>query len=156
VSSPAKKRTIDTAAEAEHAIENLNLIMNRLIETIEEETAYIRKGRLRDALALEPQKHDLSLRYAAESGRVQAAQKTIAASLPQALEALRQRHAAFQAVLQTNLTVIATAHAVSEGIIRGVSGELARRQVPSTYGVSGRANAPGPRTAPPIAISRTL
>jgi hypothetical protein len=52
--------------------------------------------------------------------------------------------------------VLATAHAVSEGIIRGVSGEMARRQTPSTYGASGRTNTPGPKTAPPIAISRTL
>jgi hypothetical protein len=116
----------------------------------------MRKGRLREALTLEVEKQDLSARYAAESARVKAAQATIARSLPRALETLRQRHAAFQAVLQTNLTVIATAHAVSEGIIRGVSGELARQQTPSTYGASGRANAPRPKTTPPIALSRTI
>ncbi len=69
---------------------------------------------------------------------------------------MRERHAAFQALLQTNMTVLATAHAVSEGIIRGVSGELARRQTPSTYGAGGRANAPGPKAAQPLAVSRSL
>ena len=69
---------------------------------------------------------------------------------------MRERHAAFQALLQTNLTVLATAHAVSEGIIRGVSGELARKQAPSTYGATGRANAPSAKASQPLAISRTL
>ena len=69
---------------------------------------------------------------------------------------LRESHAAFQSLLQTNLTVLATAHAVSEGIIRGVSGELARKQSPSTYGASGRSNAPGAKASQPLALSRTL
>ena len=64
---------------------------------------------------------------------------------------------AFRSLLQTNLTVLATAHAVSEGIIRGVSGELARKQAPSTYGANGRANQPSRRKASqPLAISRSL
>ena len=69
---------------------------------------------------------------------------------------MRKRHDAFRALLQTNLTVLATAHAVSEGIIRGVSGELARKQAPSTYGASGRTNTPGPKASQPLAVSRTL
>ena len=59
-------------------------------------------------------------------------------------------------LLQMNLTVLATAHAVSEGIIRGVSGELARTRAPQTYGASGRANAPDPRASQPLALSRKL
>ena len=69
---------------------------------------------------------------------------------------LIRRHDSFRALLQINLTVLATAHAVSEGIVRGVSGELARKASPQTYGASGRANAPDPRTAPPLAVSRML
>jgi hypothetical protein len=52
--------------------------------------------------------------------------------------------------------VLATAHAVSEGIVRGVSGELARKSSPQTYGASGRANTPDPRAAQPLALSRML
>jgi len=156
VSTPAPDPEIGTAAEAERAIASLNTIMDRLIETVEQETAHMRGGRLRDALALDAQKQELAARYAAETTRVKLAQETIATSLPQALEALRTRHAAFQSLLQTNLTVIATAHAVSEGIIRGVSGELARCQTPSTYGASGRANGPSARAGQPLAISRSL
>ena len=147
---------ISTAAEAERAVAALNTIMDSLIETVEEETAHMRKGRLREAVALEPRKTELAQRYVAETARINAAKPAIAKSLPQALATLRERHAAFQNLLQTNLTVIATAHAVSEGIIRGVSGEITRRQAPSTYGASGRASAPAPRTSPPLAVSRSL
>lgn len=147
---------VSSAAEVMRIIDGLNAIMDSLTQTIEQETAHMRKGRLHDAMALAPQKHDLAARYSVESGRVKAAQDTIVKSLPHALKALRERHTAFQDLLQINLRVVATAHAVSEGIIRGVSGELARRQAPSTYGAKGRTIAPGPRAGQPLAISRTL
>ena len=156
MTSPAPAQAIGTAAEAERVIDSLNAIMDRLVETVEQETAHMRKGRLSEALALEAQKQELAARYATESGRVRVSQTMIAKSLPQALAQLRDRHEAFQSLLQTNLTVIATAHAVSEGIIRGVSGELARKQAPSTYGAGGRPNAPSPRAGQPLAVSRTL
>ena len=75
---------------------------------------------------------------------------------PQAMPDLLRRHSEFRALIQTNLTVLATAHAVSEGIVRGVSGELARKASPQTYGESGRTTAPDPRSAPPLAVSRVL
>jgi hypothetical protein len=150
------QRIIASAAEAEHAVASLNGIIDRLEQTLAEETARLAAGRLRDALALEPTKAELARRFTAESERVRAARRLIAGVLPQALEALRARHLAFQSVLQKNLTVLATAHAVSDGIIRGVSGELARRRAPSTYGASGRANGPSPRAGQPLALSRTL
>jgi hypothetical protein len=158
VSTPSSSVTVPiaSAGEAEHAIANLNKIMDRLIDIVEEETARLRAGRLRDADELDEAKVELARAYAAESERVKSAKDIIAKSLPEALDALRQRHDAFQALLQKNLTVLATAHAVSEGIIRGVSGELARKQAPSTYGASGRANAPSSKASPPLAISRTL
>jgi hypothetical protein len=147
---------ITNVNEAERAIANLNTIMDRLTVTVEQETERVRAGRLRDAVALDEAKVELARAYAAESERVKAARDIIAPALPEALERLRQRHDAFRALLQKNLTVLATAHAVSEGIIRGVSGELARKQTPSTYGASGRANAPGSKASQPLALSRTL
>jgi hypothetical protein len=147
---------IASVGEAERVIANLNTIMDRLMETVEEETVRVRAGRLADAAELAEGKADLGRRYAVESDRVQAAGDLIARSLPDALDALRKRHVAFQALLQVNLTVLATAHAVSEGIIRGVSGELARKRVPSTYGATGRVNAPSAKASQPLAISRTL
>ena len=130
--------------------------MDSLVQTMEEETARVRAGRIRDAVQMESTKSDLARRYAAESERVMMAKDMIGRALPAALDGLRKRHEAFQALLKKNLTVLATAHAVAEGIIRGVSGELARKQGPSTYGATGRANMPKPMSSPPIAVSRSL
>jgi hypothetical protein len=152
---PAEK-PIASVGEAEQVIANLNAVIDRLVETLTEEIARVRAGRLRDAAALAEEKAELGRRYVMESDRVMAARELIARKLPDALEALRARHAAFQTLLQTNLTVLATAHAVSEGIIRGVSDELARKRAPSTYGASGRANVPGAKASQPLAVSRTL
>ena len=59
-------------------------------------------------------------------------------------------------MLQINLTVLATAHAVSESIVRGVNSEMQRRNMPNTYTANGRRAAPGPRHLTPIAVSRSL
>jgi hypothetical protein len=152
----APDTAIANVAEAEAAIANLNIVLDRLMETVEEETARVRAGDLREAAGMAEVKAELSRGYAVESQRVMAARVLIARVLPDAFDALRKRNAAFQVLLQTNLTVLATAHAVSEGIIRGVAGELARKRTPSTYGASGRANAPDAKTSQPLAISRTL
>ena len=154
--SAAPEKPIVSAGEAERAIANLNKIMDRLVETVEEETSRVRAGKLRDAVELEGPKRELSLLFAAETQRVKAAKAIIAQSLPEALDKLRRRHDAFQSLLQTNLTVLATAHAVSEGIIRGVSGELARKAAPSTYGADGRANLPSSKTSQPMSVCRSL
>jgi hypothetical protein len=147
---------IGSAAEAETAIAELHAIMVRLADTLRAETAHLRKGHLREAIALESGKQELARDYASRAARFKAAGPLIARMLPQLVELLRRRHAELQQLLQLNMTVLATAHAVSEGIIRGVSGELAKSRTPSTYGATGRANAPNPRAGPPLALSRTL
>ena len=148
--------SITSVGEAERAIANLHKIMDRLVETVTEETATVRSGKLRDASDFDEAKVELARLYAAETDRVKAARPIIAQSLPEALELLRQRHTAFQALLQTNLTVLATAHAVSEGIIRGVSGELTRKATPTTYGARGQANTPSSKASQPLAFNKSL
>jgi hypothetical protein len=59
-------------------------------------------------------------------------------------------------VLQKNMIVLATSHAVSEGIVRRLSGDLARKAAPQVYGASGRTIAPNPKHGKPLAISRVL
>ena len=156
MSTPSTENPIANTGEAERVIENLNAITDLLEETIKEETAHVRAGRLREAAKLGEAKADISRRYTVESMRIIAARELIARSLPDAYAALRERHGAFQALLQTNMIVLATAHAVSEGIIRGVSGELARKRAPSTYGPTGRTNAPSAKASQPLAIYRSL
>jgi hypothetical protein len=148
--------TQPAAGDSEDAIAALDAAMDRLAAVIEEETECARKGRLRETFALEARKTQLARDYGAAAARVKAARPAVAQRDPQAIERLRQRHESLQALLQKNLTVLATAHAVAEGIVRGVSAELTRRRTPSTYGASGRANAPNPRASQPIAVSRAI
>lgn len=154
--SPQNQPPIKNAGDAERAIANLNTIMDRLVEMVQQETARARAGKLRDVTELDEAKLELARHYFAETERVKAAKSVVAQSLPESLDRLRARHDAFQAVLQTNLTVLATAHAVAEGIIRGVSSELARKHAPSTYGATGRANTPGSKTSQPMSVCRSL
>jgi hypothetical protein len=152
----APKTPIGSAGEAEREIAGLHAIMQRLGEALQTETAHLRAGRLREAVALEAEKQELAHTYAAAAARIKAAGPLIARALPHLVEPLRRRHTELQELLRLNMTVLATAHAVSEGIIRGVSGELAKSRTPSTYGATGRANAPNPRAGQPLAVSRTL
>jgi len=149
-------RPIESVGEAEKVISHLEGIMDSLLATLEEETAFVRAGRLHEAMALEEAKAEYARAYVADSDRIKLSRTFLCQALPDALASLRQRHDNFHALLQINLTVLATAHAVSEGIIRGVSGELARKRAPQTYGASGRANLPGPKVGQPLAVSRVL
>ncbi len=144
--------TVEANKLATHYIE----VMDALVDVIEQETALVRAGRLSDATALEPTKTELARLYIADTLRLRANQAQLAQVAPQAMPDVIRHHNNFRALLQINLTVLATAHAVSEGIVRGVSGELTRKAAPQTYGASGRANAPGPRAATPLAVSRVL
>jgi hypothetical protein len=156
MNSPNTRSAGDGVAEAERTVASLEKVMDQLEQTLAEETARVRAGRLRDAMDLDMAKIESARLYLLESERVKAAKDVIARSAPGLLARLRKRHDSLQNLMRTNLTVLATAHAVSEGIIRGVSGELARKQAPSTYGASGRAQAPSTKVSPPLAISRSL
>lgn len=147
---------IASAAEGERLVSRLCGTVDALLAVLDEESALVRAGKLRAASAVAPNKSDLARTYAADAAQVKANVAFLAAHLRRQFEQLRARQETFRAHLQTNLTVLATAHAVSEGLIRGVAGEMTRKSAPQTYGVSGRANPPGRSAAQPIAISRTL
>jgi len=153
---PAPPRPIGTSAEAQQVIGHLSDVMDALLGVVEQETKFVRAGRLSEVARLERKKSDLAHLYLADTARLQASGPYLAKTLPAVLDALRERHNTFRALLQLNLTVLATAHAVSEGIIRGVSEEITRKSAPQTYGASGRASTPHPRHAQPMAVSRSL
>jgi hypothetical protein len=145
-----------TAAEARALAENLMEVMSALLGVIERETELVRAGKLREAMAFEPEKTALSRRYVGAVGHLKASQKFLAQSAPELLATLHRHHDTFRAMLQVNLTVLATAHAVSEGIVRGVNAEMQRKNIPNTYTAAGRRAAPGPRHITPLSVSRSL
>jgi hypothetical protein len=147
---------IGSPEEAEQVIVHLLEVMDALLMTVEEETQLVRAGHLRAAAQLEQPKAELARLYIADLLRLRANQDYLAQTVPASLHNLRQRHDTFRALLQINLTVLATAHAVSEGIVRGVSSELTRKAAPETYGASGRPHTPRPRMGQPLAVNRAL
>src|SRR5262245_5747197 len=156
VTAPPRARRIDSVAEGAQLIAELDAVLDALLKVVEDETAFVREGRVTDASRLEPKKTELASRYYSATERLKGNAEFLRANLAGELDALQRRHEMFRALLQINLAVLATAHAVSEGIIRGVAGEVTRKAAPSTYGASGRSTAPAPSAARPVALSRTL
>ena len=147
---------VGSLQETKLVVEHLLAVMDAMLDVVDEETNLVRAGKLSAAARLVPSKNELSQLYVTDTQRLKASQPFLARTAPDILTALRKRHDLFQAVLQMNLTVLATAHAVSEGIMRGVSDELARKSAPSAYGASGRTVVPQTRHAQPLALSRVL
>jgi hypothetical protein len=152
---PAAPPPIANAADAAELAGRFTQVMDALIELVEHETALVRDGRTREATTLEQRKSELARLYLTDAARVKNGRTQFRQYAPQLLEHLRHRHDLFRALLQINMTVLATAHAVAEGLVRGVSAELARKSSPQTYTAYGR-NAAAPTKVPPIAVSRQL
>jgi hypothetical protein len=152
--SPA--RPLQSAAEAEQVIRHLSGVMDSLLVVVEQETALVRAGKLAEAQKLDANKAELSRLYMADTSRIRASQRFLNQATPGLADDLCKRHDLFRAVLQMNLTVLATAHAVSESIMRGVSAELARKATPQAYGASGHATRPPASSQQPLTLSRVL
>jgi hypothetical protein len=154
--APKPAPTASTAVEARKVAENLMEVMSALLGVIERETELVRAGKLREGLAFDAKKTDLSRRYVNAIEELKVNQKYMSKVAPELLTTLHRHHDTFRAMLQINLTVLATAHAVSESVVRGVNAEVQRRNIPNTYTATGRRATPGPRHMTPIAVSRSL
>jgi len=146
---------ITTPTEAEQAIGEMMLLIEKLSAIIEQETGLVRAGKLRSAMALEATKSQLAGQLFVAGERLKAGTKALG-GVPAHCKELAQVQNNFHALLQKNMVVLATAHAVSEGIMRRLSGDLARKASPQVYGASGRSAAPNPRHGRPLAVSRSL
>jgi hypothetical protein len=147
---------ITTTADAEKAIDDLAGLFEKLTGLIEKETALTHAGQIRAASALGSAKAELASQLYTSGERLKSNAKFLRQAAPARCAALLRMQDAFRAVLQKNMIVIATAHAVSEGIMRRLSGDLARKAAPQVYGASGRTTVPNPKYGRPLAISRTL
>src|ERR1700738_4265368 len=119
--APAREATIPSEAEPAAVLIEVRRLMTELCEIVEEETALVRAGRLTAAAKVAERKSELAGAFMARVSRVQVSARYLARATPQLLDELRAQHEEFRATLQINLTVLATARAVSEGILRGVS-----------------------------------
>ena len=154
--APTARPATSTPPDVARLAKELMDVMSALLAIVEQETAFVRAGKIVEGMRLETQKGDLSRRYMLAVEHLKSMHKMLSQTEPELLAALRSHHDTFRAMLQVNLTVLATAHAVSEGIVRGVNAEVQRRNIPNTYTATGQRAAPGPRNMTPIAVSRSL
>lgn len=147
---------IASKAEAERAVDELSELFAGLSALLQRETALVRAGKVRSAAEIEPAKKALAGRLYAASERIRTHAKFIMQAVPNRCTTLKSAQEDLRTALQRNMTVLATAHAVSEGIVRRLSGQLAKKSSPQLYGASGRAVAPNPKHGRPLAVSRTL
>ena len=138
-----------TKTDAQTTVAGLSEVMEGLQSVVEEETTLVRAGRLCEASRLAPKKTELSGRYFKAVEELKANSKRLARNAPDQ-GVLADRHERLQAVLKSNLMVLATAHAVSEGILRRLSGDLARKAM-APPGAP-----PDPTPTAPLALSQTL
>lgn len=154
--TPGAPAPASTPAEARKIAEGMMRIMNSLLGIVERETELVRGGNVREAMALETEKSDMSRQYVEAISQVTRSRDYLKKTTPELLTALHRHHDTFRAMLQVNLTVLATAHAVSEGIIRGVNGEMQRKNLPNGYTAGGQRAMPSQRHATPLSVSRSL
>jgi hypothetical protein len=141
--------------DAERLVNGVLAAMGELAAVLEAETAHVRLGRLRDGLAGQARKAELAGAYAKALEAVKANAVALARFSPEALARLRDAHAGFARVVEANQGVLATARAVSEGIIRDLSAEVDRAARPQGYAPGG---APAPRLprATPLVVAKSL
>jgi hypothetical protein len=154
--APAPIPEAATPAEARKLAESMMDVMSALLGIIERETELVRAGKIREAMTFEPKKTELTRRYVSVLTLLKNSHKYLSQSAPELLTTLHRHHDVFRSMLQINLTVLATAHAVSESIVRGVNTEMQRRTIPNTYTAAGRRATPGSRNIAPLTISRSL
>jgi hypothetical protein len=147
---------ITTPAEAEQALAHVAGMIEELRDIVERETTLVRAGKIRNAATLRPRKSELAGKLFIAGDRLKTNAKLLLQLAPASAAALRTADETFRAVLQRNMIVLATAHAVSEGIVRRLSGDLARKAAPQIYEASGRPSAPKPKQGKPLAVSRVL
>lgn len=134
--------------DAERMLGSLAAAMAALQAALETEAGHIAAGRLRQGLAAEGRKAELSAAYLLSLQACKRDVVTLARFAPDRLQAFREAQAAFQASVEQNLAVVATARAVSEGLMRSLAEETRREGQPVGYGARG-----APERTAPLAFS---
>src|SRR6202043_824603 len=86
--APVPVPMASTPAEARKLAENLMDVMSALLGVIERETELVRAGKIREAMAFEPQKTELSRRYVNVIAHMKASQDYLSQAAPELLTTL--------------------------------------------------------------------
>jgi hypothetical protein len=131
---PRERRSIATREEADRFLAAFADTMGELERVLEHETRELSAGRIRSGLSQEERKGALAAGYLQGLEHARANAVAIARLAPEAASRLKEAHHGFRAALERNQAVLATARAVSEGLVKGVAEEMAKRTRPAGYG----------------------
>lgn len=137
-------------------LEDLRKAMEGLIATVEEETRLVREGSLLRAGDIEPAKARFAAEYVRLRSRVKSNATALARHAPDLAEEIRHLHLHLNAVLKTNLAVLAVAREVAEEIVRNVSEAVGRDAGPRTYGPASNVRPAVAAGARGLALDRSL
>ncbi|MEN5081044.1 hypothetical protein ABE438_01030 [Bosea sp. TWI1241] len=160
----ARTRVIDerprvgTAAEANGLIEAVLETLGALSHLVGEETALVKAGRLGEAMEREPRKAELAGVYMKGVEQIKLNAVALARFVPEKIRRLKEAHLAFQGLIEINQTVLATARAVSETIVRDLAGEANRPMRAAGYGPAATVGAGvfARPNAGPLMVSKSL
>lgn len=139
-------------------VQGLLATMGALEGVLARESEGIRAGRIAQALADSASKSDLASAYMNGLETAKANAIALARFAPEGLEALKTAQHRFATVVETNQQVLATARAVSEGLVKALADEVAKTRTPSVYGRPSVSPSPYGRGAHggPLVLSRSL
>jgi hypothetical protein len=146
---------VQSREDAQRLVGDVTATMAALETVLEAETTHLRAGRLRDGLAGADRKGELAGAYMRGLEACKANAIALARFAPDEVDTLKAAHTGFQRVVERNQVVLATARAVSEGLVRSLADEMGRAARPEIYAPTRRLAAP-PRYATPIVCSKHL
>jgi hypothetical protein len=103
-----------TQADVRRLAAELVDVMDALLKVVEQETELVRAGKIADGMALDVKKTELSRHYVGIVSTLKANRDYLKSTSPDLLATLHRHHDVFRAMLQMNLTVLATAHAAPQ------------------------------------------
>jgi hypothetical protein len=152
----AERARVITAAEAEAVAQGALDALDALEPIIAEETAELKEGRVRKAMALQTAKQDAAARYQRALQDIKANAVSLGRFAPPALALLKRRHESFAELMQLNMAVLGTTRTVSESLIRELAAEVGQARQPQGYSAFGQQTSAYRPQATPLAVSRSL
>lgn len=116
---------IGTHEDAALVCAQVEATMEALLQLIEAESTLLRTGKLIAAEAIEPRKSEYARAHMRDLDLLRRVGPQLEYWAPEAVERLRQSHAAFMSVLQINMAALATARAASDSAARSIAAGLA-------------------------------
>lgn len=149
---------VSTSLEADALVEAVLEALAALSHVVGEETGLIKAGKLDEAMQREARKSELAGVYMKGVEQIKLNAVALARFAPEKVKRLKAAHLAFQDLIELNQTVLATARAVSESIVRDLAAENNRPMRAGGYGPAATVGA-GVFARPnsgPLVISRNL